>query len=204
VSRFWKLLVLAAAVLAHVSLAAQSQATADQPSGIFLEEASGDFKPLTASMSMDVEVKGALKSGLTMGLAKPKTVVTHDGARAELVVTQEKPVFLFRFPPPMNRNDPFAMMTAMSEGGLPPMSTHPREFVLCLMTVEGDTRVLDSGNVTKAKYDTQSIRPREFRVRVTDRLASGEWAFFLADQRRGGGTPTQIWAFSYRPASENR
>ena len=191
------------AVLSGATTAAQQQSQPAQaspaPSGIFLEEPGKEPVKLASSTTTDLEMKGVGKSILTQGILKPKQVVTHAGAQADLVVTVAQPSFLFRFPPPMNRNDPYAMMEAMAEDGLPFMSTHPKEFMLVQMTVVGDTRVLDSGKVTKAKFDIKNAGTREFRVQPSQPLAPGEWAFFLADQRRGGGTPIQIWAFSYRP-----
>jgi hypothetical protein len=193
--------LIAAVAFAAAPLAQQSRTSTPDgpPSGIFLEVTGGEPIKLPASTTMDVEMQGIGASAATFGIVKPKQLIKHAGARAETVVTSAQPSFLFRFPPPGNQRDPYAMMAAMSDDGLPYMSTEPKQFMLIMATVEDDQRVFDSKKVIKGKVAIQKLGPREFRVTVSEPLKPGEWAFFLADQRRGGGFPTQIWAFSYRP-----
>jgi hypothetical protein len=66
------------------------------------------------------------------------------------------------------------------------------------MTVAEDTRVVDTGRLQKIKFTAKPVKPREFRVTLEQPLAPGEYAFFHADTRRGGGSPATVWDFSVR------
>jgi hypothetical protein len=182
--------VLAASTPQH----AQNVDVAGLKSGIIVEQSNVAPKALTMEQSMDVKMTGAGKAILTQGFSSPKQVATHSGARATVVLTDAQPTFLFRFIPESSWGDPFAMMAGQ---GLPVGTKNPKEFVLAPMTVEGDTRVLDTGKIQKIKFKVQSVKPNEFRVSLESALAPGEYAFFMG---QGGGMPQMIWAFSYRAA----
>jgi hypothetical protein len=183
-------LVLAASTPQH----AQSVAVAELKSGIIVEQSNVAPMALAMEQSMDVKMTGVGKAMLTQGLSSPKQVATHSGARAAAVLTDAQPTFLFRFIPQSSWGDPSAMM---AEEGLPVGTKNPKEFVLASMTVDGDTRVLDTGKIQKIKFKVQSVKSNEFRVSLESALAPGEYAFFMG---QGGGMPQMIWAFSYRAA----
>jgi hypothetical protein len=190
--------VLAVALLA-VSPQASSQATAPR-SGVYLEQPDAEPVLIPSSTSQDVETKGVMKAALTQGFARPKFVVRHAGPSAEVQVTTPQPSFVFRFPAQSRGRQASMDMAAMMElmEGLPPNSTHPKEFSLVTMTVEGDARTLDTGALENVKLKIESLGERAFRVRPETPLAAGEYAFFLSDKNKGGGVPSQIWAFSRR------
>jgi hypothetical protein len=183
-------LVLAASTPQH----AQNVAVAELKSGIIVEQSNVAPMALAMEQSMDVKMTGVGKAILTQGISSSKQVATHSGARAAAVLTDAQPTFLFRFIPQSSWGDPSAMMAGE---GLPVGTKNPKEFVLASMTVDGDTRVLDTGKIQKTKFKVQSVTPNEFRVSLESALAPGEYAFFVG---QGGGMPQMIWAFSYRAA----
>ena len=184
------LAVLAASTPQH----AQDVAVAELKSGIIIEQPHVAPRALAMEQSMDVKMTGVGKAILTQGFSSPKQVATHSGARAAVVLTDAQPTFLFRFIPQSSWGDPLAMMAGE---GLPVGTKNPKEFVLASMTVDGDTRVIDTGKIQKIKFKVQSVKPNEFRVSLESALAPGEYAFFVG---QGGGMPQMIWAFSYRAA----
>jgi len=184
------LAVLAASTPQH----AQDVAVAELKSGIIVEQSNVAPRALAMEQSMDVKMTGVGKAILTQGFSSPKQVATHSGARAAVVLTDAQPTFLFRFIPQSSWGDPLAMMAGE---GLPVGTKNPKEFVLASTTVDGDTRVFDTGKIQKIKFKVQSVKPNEFRVSLESALAPGEYAFFVG---QGGGMPQMIWAFSYRAA----
>jgi hypothetical protein len=165
--------------------------------GIYFEQAGGTEVKIPSETSTDIQTKGIAKASLTMGLARPSQIVTHPGAHAATVITEAQPSFLFRFGQQPNRNDMAAMMAAYSGDGMPMMATSAKEFSLIRLTVEGDTRIADTGKLQRVKAEAKPVKTREFRVKVLEPLTPGEYAFYLADPGRGGGIPAQIWPFSY-------
>jgi hypothetical protein len=172
----------------------------DTRPGIYLLGADGAAGTrLTVSTTDTLEMKGTAKAIISQGFLKPTTVARHAGSQAALTVTDASLVFLFQMPPPMNTRNQASLMAAMEhmdEDAPPVMSTHAREFALVRLTVDGDTRILDTG-ARKIKLKIDETGDRQFRVAVVDPLEPGEYAFYLADQRKGG-SPAQIWAFSKR------
>jgi hypothetical protein len=179
---------------------AQAPALPEKP-GIYWEAAGAGYQRVPPVTSMDIETRGIGKSILTQGLAKPKQVVTHQGATSGFVVTDTQPVFFFKMPPPMAMNGDMesmmASMEAQRESGLSPMARSAREFLLIRVAADGDTRVIDSGKLDKIKCTVEEIKKVGFRVRPELPLTPGEYALFHADQGRGG-SPATIWGFTIR------
>ena len=190
-------LAVASFVLPVVAVTAQ---TPSEPPGIYVEQPGGELKKLAQENSMDLETKGTSTSVFTGGIVKPKHVITHSGAQAAVAVTETQPSFLFRFGPPVNMRDPMVYMSAAS-ADMPLLADHAKDFVLVRLDVADGNRVFNSGKVQKVAVEIQNLKPREFRVRVKQPLTPGEYAFYVADQRKGGGYPTSMWAFSYRAAA---
>ena len=193
-------LILAAVLLAAARPAAQDRPApppAAEPSGIFVE-AGAERTRLQSASSADIQTSGVMKSVLTQGLSKPKHVITHEGAAAPTTVAVDAPVFLFRFPPPMNSRTAMSLENMQDmANGLPPMAENPKDFTLARMTVAGDARTIDTGKIEKVDFDVKKIANREFRVTLKTPLTPGEYAFYYS---KHGGVSTQIWAFSYRPS----
>ena len=179
-----------------VVLSAQSPASApNEKPGIYLDGAAGDAKRLPMESTSDVQMSGIAKSAFTYGIAKPKQLVKHAGAKSAFVIRGTVPAFLFRFPPKNMPSDPMVMMGYMGDGALPFGTKHPKEFVLAQATVDADTRVFDSGKMVKIKFEIEQLKPDTFRVRIVQPIAPGEYAFFMG---QAGGSPTMIWSFSYQ------
>lgn len=195
-SRLTTLMAVTVAGLAGAAPAAQN-APAPPAAGVYLEQPGGEEVKIPSETSTDIQMKGVAKASLTMGFAKPSQVVTHPGAHASVTVTAAQPSFLFRFPPPVNRNDPMAMLGAMSGDNMPMMASSAKEFSLIRIPVENDNRVIDTGKLQRVKAEAKPVKAREFRVNVLEPLTPGEYGFYHADPGKGGGIPTQIWAFTY-------
>jgi hypothetical protein len=182
-------------LLASAVLSAQSQAPApNEKPGIYLD-GTNEVRRLPMESSSDVEVKGVAKAAFTYGIAKPKQLVKHSGAKSAFVIKGAVPPFVFRFPPKNMPRDPMAMMAYMGDDALPFGTKHPKDFVLAQATVDAGTRVFDSGKIVKIKFEIEQLKPDTFRVRIAAPLTPGEYAFFMG---LGGGAPTMIWSFSYQ------
>jgi hypothetical protein len=168
---------------------------APEKPGIYIDGAAGEVRRLPVENSADVEVKGMGTAMLTQGIVKPKQVVKHAGAKSAFVIKGTLPAFLFRFPPKKMPTTPSEMMELSGEDALPFGTKHPKDFILGQPTVEGDTRIFDTGKIQKIKFEIEQLKPDTFRVRVLAPLAPGEYAFYMS---QAGGVPMMIWSFSYQ------
>jgi len=195
--------LISAGVFAIGAASAVAAQTAAPPkSGIFLIGANGALTPLPGEMTQDVQAKGIGKSILTQGISKPTMTARHSGASAELVIKDPQPAFLFRFydqarAAQMAQQDPMAYVAAMqgAGGGTPLTGKDAKEYALVKLTVDGDARLAASKGMETFKFETQKKSALEFEVRLLQPLEPGEYAFFWA---KGGGAPSQIWAFSVK------
>jgi hypothetical protein len=171
--------------------------------GIYLLAKDGEPTFIPMAITMDIQTSGVGKSMLSYGLAKPHQTAVHQGAHAALSVAEKAPAFLFRFGTPMTPQqaaaDPMAAMGMMD--AFPPMATSPKEFALVRLTVDGDQRKLEAGKNPTVKCTIEQVEPKVFKVVVAEPLEPGEYGFYFADARKGGGSGAQLWAFSIKAGS---
>jgi hypothetical protein len=194
------LIVTAIAALFVTRLAADEAATA----GIFVEDPQTQAETkLEATMTMDYQAEGIAKSVFTGGLAKPKLIWTYGGGRADQRLPAQ-PLFRFRFDAKASRNaqDPAAMMAMMMGGGpaLPAGAKTPTDFLLLALEVDADTRRVVTKTARNGAANPQNatvelavekVAADDFRVRVKQPLAAGEYGFYY----RGPDGQGRIWAF---------
>jgi hypothetical protein len=170
--------------------------------GVYLVAKEGEPAFIPMAMTLDVQTSGVGKSILTQGISKVHQTAVHPGAHAALTVTEKTPAFLFRFDDRTMQQmaaNPMAMMERME--GMPLTAGHPKEFALALLTVDGDTRTLEAGRNPTFKFTIAQVEPRLFRITVAQPLEPGEYAFYFADSRKGGGSGAQIWPFAVKAGS---
>ena len=175
-----------------------AEGTATKP-GVYLVAKEGDPTFIPMATTMDVQTSGVGKSMLTQGFSKVHQTAVHPGAAAALSVTEKTPAFLFRFDAMTMQQmaaNPMAMMDRMD--AMPMTATHPKEFALALLTVDGDARKLEAGKNPTFKFTIEQVEPKLFKITVAQPLEPGEYAFYFADSRKGGGSGAQIWPFSVK------
>ena len=176
--------------------------TAPKP-GVYLVVKDGEPTRIPMTTTMDIQTSGVGKSILTQGFSKPHQIAVHQGAHAELTITEKTPAFLFRFGAPMTMQqqaaDPMAMMGMMDS--MPPMASSPKDFALARLTVDGDSRKLEAGKNPTVKCTVEQVEPKVFKVVVAEPLEPGEYGFYVAEARKGGGSGAQLFPFSVKAGS---
>ena len=176
--------------------------TAPKP-GVYLVVKDGEPTRIPLTTTMDIQTSGVGKSILTQGFSKPHQIAVHQGAHAELTITEKTPAFIFRFGAPMTMQqqaaDPMAMMGMMD--AMPPMANSPKDFALARLTVDGDSRKLEAGKNPTVKCTVEQVEPKVFKVVVAEPLEPGEYGFYFAEARKGGGSGAQLFPFSVKAGS---
>ena len=165
--------------------------TMPHDSGIYLYTKDRDGKPkmvvLERAAYTGAKTGGALGSALTYGIKKDKTKAVIAGAKAQIRVQDQSPIFYFYF------DDKQAGLgkTYFGVGNL----SNPNQFALLKLEVKGQNRETtigaysslgsSSGEDTKAmvQFKSERIRPGLYKVSV-DSISQGEYCFLAS-----GGVP---------------
>lgn len=177
---------------------AELGAAMPRESGVYLDEAPEQGHRLVAiepTVYTQAKSGGFFKSAMTYGIAKVKSKAVLPGDRAQLRLTNAKPVFYFYFGTNTGNLNQAAAIFAVA--------TNPNEFVLVRLQVRKNTRELIVGQANafgaqggiqdevSQPFESQKIAAGLYKVTPKAGLAPGEYCFLY-----GGATPVATYGFA--------